>query len=358
MRFKALGKLAAAVLGATVLGLGTLTAPAVADPAPSTDYRILSAIGSDTTQYVMNAIANGPEVVNAGGAKIIASWDAVTPAGGADPFATKNPATNPSCLYSRTPATGGGNGTVLGSANGSRNGVERLVEDINSFGYSCVDIARSSRGPRQPGTALTYIPFARDAFTYATDFGSQLPANFTRTQLRQIYLTCTFVDGTGALRAVQPLLPHDGSGLRSSWLEFLQITTPPDCVNQSVQPNDGTAIANGNQVMPYSVAQWISQGKGLTDVPNRRGESRLRAIDSVFPTTGAGAALAINPAFTPAGDVYNVVQTSRLSEPAMYEALVGGNSDVCRAAAVTVQTYGFLPSGQCGWTTLGGPLGW
>ena len=60
--------------------------------------------------------------------------------------------------------------------------------------------------------------------------------------------------------------------------------------------------------MPYSVAQWIAQGKGLSDVPNRRGESRLRSIDGESPTTGTGTAIALNPTFIFSRDVYNVVR--------------------------------------------------
>lgn len=327
-----------AVLGAAALGLGALAAPASADPSSFTDYRILSAVGSDTTQDVMNGLANGTDVVNAGGAKIISSWNAAA----SQPFDTKDPATTPGCSYTRS------------STNGSTNGIDRLSDDIYFGGSTCIDIARSSRGPRLPGPDLTYIPFARDALTYATDLGSTLPTNLTRLQLKDIYTNCTYTDGTG-VHAVQPLLPFDGTGTWHLWLDYLRVTTPGACVDQTIQPNNGQAITAANQLMPYSVAQWISQGKGFSDVPNRRGETRLRGIDGQTATTGTGTTLAINPNYAFSRDVYNVVRSTGLNDAAIAEALVGSTSDVCRASA-TIQTYGFLPIANCGATTLTGGL--
>ncbi|MFJ4830400.1 substrate-binding domain-containing protein [Streptomyces sp. NPDC088747] len=337
MNVKSYAKVGAA-FGAAALGLGILAAPASADPATATDYRILSAIGSDTTQYVMNGLANGTGVVNSGGAKIISSWDAVQPATGADPFVTK-----PGCSYTRA------------EANGSTNGINRLSDDISNGGSTCVDIARSSRGPKTtvPGTDLTFVPYARDAVTYATDLGSTVPTNLTIAQLASIYKTCAYTDAGGVSRTVQPLLPQAGSGTRTYFLTSIgvteaQITTAKaTCgLQDNVQEHDGTAIANANQLVPYSVAQWIAQGKGLADVPNRKGESRLRSIAGSVPTTGSGTSLALNPGFIFSRDVYNVVQTTRLSEAAISEAL----TDIC-AASATIQNYGFGTISNCGDTT-------
>ncbi|MER6529263.1 hypothetical protein [Streptomyces sp. NPDC001508] len=336
MNVKSYAKVGAAV-GAAVLGLGILAAPASADPSSSTDYRTLAAVGSDTTQYVVNGLANGTAVVDSTGAKIIASWDAVTPTGGTDPYKTKAAA---ECQYTRA------------QTNGSGNGIARLSEDITNGGATCIDIARSSRGPKAsvPGTDLTYVPFARDAVTYATDLGSTVPSDLTVAQLKSIYTNCTYTDATG-VHTVAPLLPQAGSGTRQYWLDSIGVTTPGACVNGTVQEHDGTAITAANQLVPYSVAQWIAQGKGLSDVPNRRGESRLRNIAGQSPTTGSGSSIALNTSFIFSRDVYNVVQTSRLNETAISSAL----SKIC-AAGTVIQNYGFGTISNCNARTVTGGL--
>ncbi|MFF3563373.1 hypothetical protein ACFYXS_25320 [Streptomyces sp. NPDC002574] len=360
MNVKSRAKVGAAIIGAAALGVGILAAPASAD-AP---IRQLAGVGSDTTQYVMNGLANGTVVVNAGGANYVTSWDAVAQTGAADPFTTKNPATTPGCTFTRA------------EANGSSNGIKLLNADIANGGSVCLDFARSSRQPNDTTNSdLTWIPFAKDAVTYATDLGStigsQAPGTagvptLTTAQLQQIYTTCKYTDAAGAVHTVQPLLPQAGSGTRTYWLSSIGVTeaqitaAKASCgLVDNVQEHDGTAITNLNQIMPYSVAQWIAQGKSLPGVPNRRGESRLRNIGGVTPTTGSGSALALNPNFVFTRDVYNVVQTSRLNEAAIDEAFVvkasvpGDTADVCQDAG-TITTYGFATIPNCGATTLTG----
>ncbi|GGJ21229.1 hypothetical protein [Streptomyces brasiliensis] len=342
MNVKSYAKVGAAV-GAAVLGLGILTTPASADPSSLTDYRTLAAVGSDTTQYVMNGLANGGAVVDAGNNNVIASWNAVDGLG--DPYKTKpTPASSTECQYNRA------------DTNGSSNGLGRLAEDIANGGTTCIDIVRSSRGPKTSGTDLTYVPFARDAVTYATDLGSTVPTSLSKDQLRQIYTDCTYTDDTGT-HTVAPLLPQAGSGTRQYWLDSIGVPTPGACVTQGIQEHDGTAITAANQLMPYSVAQWIAQGKGIAEVPNRRGESRLRSITggaagSENPTTGSGTALALNPNFVFSRDVYNVVQTSRLNSDATISKAL---SDIC-AAGTTIQNYGFGVISNCNDRTLTGGL--
>ncbi|MFE6284889.1 hypothetical protein [Streptomyces sp. NPDC057877] len=321
-----------AVVGAAALGLGILAAPASADPSPVTDYRQLAGVGSDTTQYVVNGL--GEAVTNANG-KIIASWNATGTA------------------TVKTKATGCDS---VARPNGSSAGINALNADIDNALVNCVDFARSSRGPADTSTNhLTFIPFAKDGVTYATDLGSTLPTNLTTAQLADIY-KCT----STAYPNAQPLLPQSGSGTRAFWLQAIGVTEAQlgSCVNGNVQEHDGVAIANGNQIMPYSIAQWIAQGKGFADVPNRRGESRLRSINGTAPTTGSGTALALNTGFTPnfLRDVYNVVETAKLTGGANPNAVIietfqGSTSKVC-AASTTITNYGFGTVANCGAVTL------
>ncbi|MGP4013330.1 hypothetical protein [Streptomyces sp. 4N124] len=330
MNVKSYAKVGAA-FGAAALGLGILAAPASADPVPATDYRQLAGVGSDTTQYVVNGLG---DLTNANG-KIIASWDALPPEGSTTTIKTK------------------ANGCSITRPNGSSAGIDALNADT----AGCLDFARSSRKPANTTTAdLTWIPFAKDAVTYATDLGTEstVPTNLTKQQLIDLY-TCD----TDRLPGIEPLLPQANSGTRSFWLTALGITEAQvgSCVVQGVQEHNGAGITEPNQLMPYSVAQWISQGKSLPGVPNRRGETRLRSINSVAPTTGSGSALALNPNFVTefTRDVYNVVRSTQLTNAVIADTFVGATSKVCGAAGDTVvSTYGFGVINNCGDTTLKG----
>ncbi|MFE2039868.1 hypothetical protein ACFXAZ_02885 [Streptomyces sp. NPDC059477] len=349
MNVKSRAKVGAAVLGAAAIGVGVLSTPASADY-PTPPFRPLAGVGSDTTQYALNGL--GDVVLDTSGNKLIGSWNAtgsatITPKDG-------TVAATAHCAGINRP-------------NGSSAGIDRLILDVNNTAQAdCVDFARSSRGPSTAGTNLTFIPFGKDAVTYATDLGSTLPTNLTATQLQSIYRNCTFVDAGVTKTVSKALLPQAGSGTRTYWLSSIgvteaEITTAKaaGCVDDSVQEHDGIAIANGTQIMPYSVAQWLAQGKGFADVPNRRGESRLRNIAGVAPTTGTGTAIALNPNFTFARDVYNVVPTAKLTDPSIARAFVGASSQVCLNIATT-KNYGFgdlsadtAPS-SCGDTTTTG----
>ncbi|MGW0941883.1 hypothetical protein ACWD4O_04920 [Streptomyces sp. NPDC002623] len=326
-----------AAFGVAALGLGILAAPASADPGSTSDYRQLAGVGSDTTQYVMNGL--GDVITNANGS-VIASYDA-TPIN--TTITTKDPATKPNCTINRP--------------NGSSAGITALNNDITAA-TGCLDFARSSRGPADTSTAdLTFIPYAKDGVTYATDLGSTVPTNLTKTQLASIYTNCTYTDASNNVITVQPLLPQTGSGTRTFWLSAIGISESQvgACVTQGIQEHDGTAITSGTQLMPYSIAQWIAQGKGYADVPNRRGESRLRGINGTTPTTGSGATIALNTLFD-AGflrDVYNVVQSTRLGEAVIADTFVGSASKVC-ANPTTITNYGFGTVANCGATTLTG----
>ncbi|MFJ6568102.1 hypothetical protein ACIQNU_11800 [Streptomyces sp. NPDC091292] len=328
MNVKSRAKVGAAVLGAAALGVGSLASPASADYT-TPPFRPLAGVGSDTTQYVMNAL--GEVAVNAGGNKLIGSWNAT----GSATITPKDPAMAPHCSNIARP-------------NGSSYGIGRLIGDINNTAQSdCVDFARSSVGPVVAGNRLTFIPFAKDAVTYATNLGSTLPTNLSIAQLQSIYRNCTFVDGGVTKTVSKALLPQLGSGTRTYWLSAINVTEAEiatakaaGCANDTIQANDGTALANGTQIMPYSVAQWISQGKSLPNVPNRRDEARLRSIEGRLPTTGPPAALVVNLDFTFTLDVYNVVPTAKLGDANIARAFVGPNSEVCKNIATT-KNYGF-----------------
>ncbi|MGW2016272.1 hypothetical protein [Streptomyces sp. NPDC001927] len=309
-----------AVVGAAALGLGVMAAPAAqADPVPVTDYRQLAAVGSDTTQDVLNGLGNS--VRDAANAKIIASWNATGSA------TIKTKATD--CVINRP--------------NGSSAGIDALRNAVDTAS-GCVDVARSSRGPVDTTTTdLTFIPFAKDAVTWAKRSDSALPSNLTTADLKGIY-ECSITTLNGV--ALTPILPQANSGTRQFFLSSIGVTTPGACVTQGVQENDGTVLDSAGDVVPYSVAQYIAQENG--NVTDRRGAAVLGSIAGVAPRNTNGT---LNVSFPLARDVYNVVPTAKLTDATIASTFVGSSSKVCLDTA-TISAYGFGTVANCGDTTL------
>lgn len=332
---------AAGAAALTIVGVAFGASPAMADPVPNTDKRQLAGAGSDTTQHVMNALGNA--ITNANG-KVIASWDAV----GSPTIETK---------------TGGPSFT---RPNGSTNGLRALSASINNTVWGGtnalggqVDFARSSSSPSASGSDLTFIPFARDAVSYAyADVAGAVPSNLTTAQLKDIYLrnVTTYTVG-GTTYNYVPVLPQAGSGTRSFFLSKLgltefQVSTIPSAIGGvDVQENDGTLITAPGQLVPFSVASWIAQDNGVTT--NTLGTSVLGSVNGV-PAINASDEL--NTAFPFGRDVFNVVATADVTGTSAKAALiqdtfVDGTSSVCQAGSI-IATYGFGIIANCGNTSL------
>lgn len=343
-----------AVAAATVAALAFGTMPAMADPS---GFKPLAGAGSDTTQDVVAGLAS---VIPA-----IGSYD----------------------------ATGGGNiqtksgGNSFKRPNGSGDGVFALGQSAQGGLYNGVDItgqldfARSSSGPSGTSGALTYIPFAVDAVTFAVNVGSSFPrdiplgssatdnpdsSGLVPFTLRNIYrgAVTSFVDGEGNDVPIRALLPQSGSGTRSFWLTQLGLSSSPQVgtdLNGTVQEHDGSMVTGPGDIVPFSVAQYIAQGNhaaGLpTTVVERRSLVELGNIGSTSPfkltTAGSVSTLSLNTAFPVKRTVYNVVQTSRLGESAIANTFVGSGSAVCQNGAL-IQKYGFGTASNCGVTTITG----
>ncbi|MBG0852926.1 hypothetical protein I2W78_13995 [Streptomyces spinoverrucosus] len=308
-------------VGAVALGLGVLAAPAYADPNPITDYRQLAGVGSDTTQDVMNGLG---DVVTNGNGKIIASWNAT----GSATIKTK------------------ANGCVINRPNGSSAGIDALRTAVDTS-TGCVDFARSSRGVADSSTQdLTWIPFGKDAVSWAKRSDSALPTNLTDIQLRDIY-ECRLTSLNGV--SITPILPQSQSGTRAFFLSSIQ-ATPGTCVqtSESIQENDGRVLDSAGDIVPFSVAQYTAQEtEAVTD---RRGAAVLGSVNGQAPRDEN---LELNPAFPYLRDVFNVVPTSKLSDTVIAETFVGSGSKVCQAAD-TITKYGFGTVSNCGSTSLKG----
>jgi ABC-type phosphate transport system substrate-binding protein len=338
-RKAAFGGVALALACAMAFG----AAPASADP-PDGTYPLLAGSGSDTTQYVLNGLAD--EI------PAIGSYDALNPV-------TQQPG---GTIRTRSAIS-----QEFDRPNGSGAGIRALTASINPGGgwtYGGVvitdqlDFARSSSGPSIAGTDLTYIPFAVDAvgYAYAGLGASSVPANLTTMQLRDIYLgyVTTFYDGTGTLRTYKPRLPQANSGTRSFFLSQLGLTNVDvEWIDPAtyVQENDGTDIDEIGELVPFSIASWIAQDNSV--VPNT-----IEDNDITLGSVNAQRAVvesALNPAFPYKRNVYNVVETARLSGAApadilLQQTFAGSTSAVCQASSVITQ-YGFGTHSACGDTS-------
>ncbi len=321
-----------AVVGVALAGL-VVSTPANADPV-SSSYVLA---GSDTLQDAANALTNGSTVTGVNvrvstTAGYVASYDA---------FGSAAIQTKPAGPYFARPA-------------GSGDGVKALSRSIDGAAFSVsgnttpatsitgqVDIARSSSGPganTNPSGALAYIPFGRDAVSYAiapnTTTGLE---QLTTAQLTQIY-NCTLTSVNGV--AISPVLPQSASGTRKFFLSAIGVSAPGACVNQStLAENDGTVLSTPGQIIPFSVASWVAQKNGAAQ--NRTGTAVLGSAEgATAPYTGSGNALVPNAAYyndsTWGRDTYVVVEFARIdSTSATYDAVLAGLVDPTKPKSLT-----------------------
>ena len=249
-RSKASILLTAAVAGMLTASLAT---SASADPTPQP--RDIVGVGSDTSEVVMNYLADGAVAggVFAGGfnstanARLV-SFDA-TGSATIVPKAGQAAATRP---------------------NGSTAGKAVLFGGSNNANFN---FARSSSGPSaaESSAGLWHVPFALDGLKMATATASSAPASLTIAQVVSIYngTVTNWSQLGGTAGTIVPMLPQSGSGTRSFFLGQLKAANGNvDVVLagtvQSVQEHDSAPIAaNANAIAPFSTARFATQATGI-----------------------------------------------------------------------------------------------
>ena len=346
-----------AVATLAIAGLAFGTVSASADPAAGT-FRAINGVGSDTTQDVVNGLAS-----------VIPSLGSYDASGATTTIKTTS------------------GGPTFTRPNGSTAGVQALSASANNTGTRTfpaaggvsitgqVDFARSSGGPSSSfvGTDLTFIPYARDAVTYAVNAASDFPRDIALGSaaqdaispapltLRNIYrcAVTSYVDTDFAPVTIRPLIPQAGSGTRSFWLSALglneaQVAGCATDLGGTVQEHDGSLIRGAGDIVPFSVAQYLSQSNYAslpTAVNERRGVIELGKIGGNKPIRLTANGNELNTTFPVNRLIYNVVESSRLAETAIASTFVGSTSAVC-AASSTIRAYGFGTIGTaCGSTT-------
>lgn len=324
-------RLSAAVATAAV-AVTVSTGVAHADPTTPLAANDVVGVGSDTTQYVLDALATAYNSTTPAPTQKLGSWDAVAPDGSTAPITTKAgcaPITRP---------------------NGGSAGVAALLADTTN----CIDFARTISPKASDGSqnSLSFYAYGRDGVSWARIASRRTPANLTTAQLAQIY-TCQVtnwhtVDSTVPSGAIHPKLPQAGSALRKTFLTRIGLSdaTVGSCVDQTVQQNRGSDLAGDKlALVPHSIASYVAQATGkVTDV---RGGVTLAQINGLAPTIGANANTRPNPNFDPnyLFLVYNVVKTARAAQLAKFFARTGF---ICKNPTI-IRAYGFTSiASACG----------
>ena len=323
--------LIAAAAGAGALSLMLAVIPtASADPDGPPQYRDLAGVGSDTTMDLVQALS---QVVTINSVKVIGSYNASPST--TESFQTKADA---KCTFTRA------------AANGSSNGI-KLLDTSTKAGDGCIQFARSSSGKSSTSpTGYTWIPFAKDAVTFAVRSDGSVAKSLSVAELTSIY-KC---ENT----SVVPVLPQAGSGTRSYWLGRFGITedqitagTYPCLKPKSAggtgaeytQEHDGRQL-KANEIQPYSIAVWQAQASGAA--ADRRGMAVLGVLGDQAPTL-------LNTSSVYSRDVFNVVPTPKVTDTTSkeYQVFVGKDSLVCKQSAVIAQQgFGVLAT-TCGDTS-------
>ena len=384
-------RLAFAVAMTATLGTTFVGGSAQADPKQLT---AAVGVGSDTTQDVMNAMTGFTNAINytpiqsssASGYRQVISFDALPPAGVAD-----------ACI---TPKVGGPTFARPNGSSAGRRALSRAQDGTKYGSVACggvqdvaglVDFARSSAGPTSGdvGTVLTYVPFGRDAVSFAYYRAAGSPV----TSLTRAQLTTLFTTGATTIGGVR-ILPcgiQTSSGTYAFWNTVTTASTTAENTATTecnallaagrAEENSGdqlkargdaaeTANAGTQVIIGFSAGSFIAKSNLVAPGTPPAGVG-IGSIDDgatpaviTSPTTGAAPNLAPNSTFyasTVYGrNVYNVFPTaviaSAFGNDDLKSLFVGSTSSMC-SASTTIEKFGFQALGaNCGTTTLKGSL--
>jgi len=397
-------KALAAGLAVTALGAGLLTGSASADPAQLT---AVVGVGSDTTQDVMNALAGKSAGIlytplassDATGGRQMISFDATAATAGAADNCITTKTGAPS--FTRPNGSTGGRRALSRALDGTGYGSAECggVKDISGL----VDFARSSSGVTTTTGDLTYIPFGRDALSFAYYRKNGTPV----TTLTRAQLTTLFTTGPQTIDGVRivPCGIQLGSGTYQFWNTVTTASTTAEgtatalcnglgfdaATSGRAQESDGPdlkdrgdaiALLAGESdtqvIIGFSAGSFIARsngkaapapgtGVGIGSISNNGSSVNLGS-----PIAGTAPNLTPNATFfndsTFGRRVFNVFASSLIDGPGNADiksmfvdsngATAGNTAVICNAPyTATVETLGFLASSDCGRTDLfRGPL--
>lgn len=277
-------------------------------------------VGSDTLQDVLNALTNGTSATGV----VVRSTAAGLQAASFDATGSTTIQTKPA-------------GARFGRPNGSGDGVRALSRSIDGAPYTSatpgsptnvtitgqVDVARSSSGATVVTNGpLLYIPFGRDALSYAHSGGDNAAFDHIDQATLKGIFECTITQVGGV--TVVPVIPQSGSGTRTDFLSKAGLgtgTTLGGCVVVG-QEHDTNSLANGaafpaNAITPMSAAQWVAQNTGAGVDRRGAGVKIGSPIAGTPAVTGTGTSMVPNASFyansTWGRDTYIVVESARVT---------------------------------------------
>lgn len=309
---------------------------AACDYSPDGDKDVLTVAGSDTTQDVVGALLDSYSAdVAYNDDPDIAGDDRDTLENVLSVETNPNAVPGDEHCAARTYHTPAGSGEVL-APNGSTAGRDALKASVLA-GDGCIDIARSSSGPRAVGTGagqdpatFEYYAFGLDAVGWSSA-SPAAPANLTVAQLRGIY-NCSFTNWNqvgGSNQAIKRYYPQPGSGTRaffqSDVLGFDPFTfSNANCpLPVEVQENQGATIPVADRpaaVVPYSGGNWIAMANGR--ITDQRAGQTIRSLEGKNITFNNGTSwVPATPVAT--GDAAAPVQESNVKLVDSTPAYVG-----------------------------------
>lgn len=343
MKIKKIAALGAAV-GLVLSGVA-FASSASAEPVANS-YAV---VGSDTLQDSMNALTNGTSV-SGSFVRILANGKSI---GNFDAFGSAAIQTKPGGVYFARPnGSGSGRDALRASVSGANWSVANNATPARTI-TNQVDIARSSSGPGTNANAngrLLYVPFGRDGMAYAYKGGTAAWANLTAAQLKSIYDgTLTSIDGV----PVTPRLPQAGSGTRTFFLNAIGYsgsapTAPAVNDTGNVTPENDATVLGDNQIIPFSVANWVAQANNVSGV-NTVAAAPTVALGSPVagqvPYTGTAPNLVPSTAYyadtTFGRDTYLIVERAKVQSsftytgsPA-YDPVLAGLVDSSKVTSLT-----------------------
>lgn len=373
---------ATALIGAAASAGGSASADPKQYDAP------FVAVGSDTTQDLMNAFAGFENGVNytplqtdaATGQKQIVSWDAT--AGGLTTTCITARTGGPS--FNRPNGSGAGRTALLSTITGGGTTSNTNCGTGTTSASGQISFARSSSLSGTAGTTLAYVPIARDALSFGYYRAAGAPVtSLTVAQLTQIFSTTAGVNIGGV--QIFGCDIQSGSGTGQSWRTKINgavtpLTTTTVCDGAidpttgaafgPMQENDGSSlVAQGDVVnvtnpgaqviVGFSVGGFIGKANGAArgGMPATVGIGTISDISASNPVTGTAPNLVGSTTYyatTFGRDIYNVfpasVINSAFGNDAIKQLFKGATSKAC-LATVTIQKFGFLPIATCGDST-------
>jgi ABC-type phosphate transport system substrate-binding protein len=333
---------AAAIVAASLAVVATSALSASADQGFTPDSDDVVIVGSDTSEFVLNDLANLYNGRTPTPTRRIASFDAT----GTSPITIRP-------------------GVSIARPNGSGAGITALCNRTD------IDSARSSRGRAAGDCAdAQFLKYAVDQVRWMANSGVTGITSLTDAALTNIY-NCTWTnwnqvdpDGSGPLTAgvgpnlpIVPLIPQVNSGTRAFWATQVGIssTSLPICVKDSVggslvQEHDPAPVkATAGSIAPVSVGRYslltAAQKSGTFQgaIPTPDSTFYDRTLYQVVKAPGQVVPAYLADLFGDGFGFSSTGATPFICEPSDTNPATTTAGDVIKANG-----FSELPTGQCG----------